>query len=59
MLSPSYYEYRWSLYRSILSQGESAAKPALAGMDTDIYELLDANSVVGKRIYEVGLPRWG
>jgi len=26
MLSPDYFEYRWSWYRPILMQGESAAK---------------------------------
>ncbi len=35
-----------------------AGRPSLAGMDTEVYELLDIHSVVGKRIYNEGLPRW-
>lgn len=35
-----------------------AGRPALAGMDTEVYELLDIHSIVGKRIYNEGLPRW-
>ncbi|MDQ7059133.1 MAG: hypothetical protein Q9N62_12255 [Ghiorsea sp.] len=35
-----------------------AGRPALAGVDTDLYELIDMTSVVGKRIYNDGLPRW-
>ena len=35
-----------------------AGRPALAGMDTEIYELLDEDSVVAQRIYHDGLPRW-
>ena len=33
-----------------------AGRPALAGVDTDLYELIDMTSVVGKRIYNDGLP---
>ena len=35
-----------------------AGRPALAGVDTDLYELIDMTTVVGKRIYDDGLPRW-
>jgi hypothetical protein len=35
-----------------------AGRPALAGVDTEIYEYIDMNSVAGKRIYNEGLPRW-
>ena len=35
-----------------------AGRPALAGVDTDLYELIDNESIVGKRIYDEGLPRW-
>ncbi len=34
-------------------------RPSLAGMDTEIYELLDEGGVVANRIYHEGLPRWG
>jgi len=33
-------------------------RPALAGVDTDLFELIDIESVAGKRIYNEGLPRW-
>ena len=35
-----------------------AGRPALAGVDTEIYELLSEGSMVGQRIYHDGLPRW-
>lgn len=35
-----------------------SGRPALAGMDTEIYELLDEDSAVAQRIYQDGLPRW-
>jgi len=35
-----------------------AGRPALAGVDTEMYEFIDVNSVAGKRIYNEGLPRW-
>ncbi len=34
-------------------------RPSLAGMDTEMYELLDEGGVVANRIYHEGLPRWG
>jgi hypothetical protein len=36
-----------------------AGRPALAGVDTDLYELIDVESVSGKRIYNDGMPHWG
>ncbi|MDX8387163.1 MAG: hypothetical protein R8M46_01325 [Ghiorsea sp.] len=36
-----------------------AGRPALAGVDTDLYELIDIESVSGKRIYNDGMPHWG
>ena len=33
-------------------------RPSLAGMDTDIYELLDERNPVVQKIYHEGLPRW-
>jgi len=36
-----------------------AGRPSLAGVDTEVYELIDENSDVGRRIYHDGLPRWG
>jgi len=35
-----------------------AGRPALAGVDTDLYELIDVESPAGKRIYHDGMPRW-
>ncbi|MDX8395679.1 MAG: hypothetical protein R8K22_04615 [Mariprofundaceae bacterium] len=34
-------------------------KPPLAGMDVDVYELLDARSGAARRIIDQGLKRWG
>jgi len=33
-------------------------RPVLAGVDTELYEFIDAKSVAGTRIYNDGLPRW-
>lgn len=33
-------------------------RPVLAGVDTELYELIDAKSVAGQRIYNDGLSRW-
>ena len=33
-------------------------RPSLAGMDTDIYELLEEGNPVAQKIYREGLPRW-
>ena len=35
-----------------------AGRPSLAGMDTEVYEMLDEQSTVAQRIYHEGLPRW-
>ena len=35
-----------------------SGRPSLAGMDTEVYELLDEKSLVAKKIYTDGLPRW-
>jgi hypothetical protein len=35
-----------------------AGRPALAGVDTEVYELLSEDSLVAQRIYNDGLPRW-
>ena len=35
-----------------------AGRPALCGVDTDLFELIDVESIVGKRIYYEGLPNW-
>ncbi|HKI60972.1 MAG TPA: hypothetical protein VKA31_01640 [Mariprofundaceae bacterium] len=36
-----------------------AGKPCLGGVDVDVFELLDAESRVARRIIDHGLPHWG